>query len=154
MVTIEIFINEILLPIRMEPLSTYLTKEGWKDDYRKTRFRKFYEVGLVTSSMPVFAGLGSITAGLAGAHIGELVDNHMPLVRDIMPFLIINYGNINAVENLSRVNSEVGELMGFVGGLGAGLIYPWRKYYRNGVKNRQDELMQHLNSVIDSSKKD
>ena len=50
-------------------------------DYRKTRFRKVYEVGLVTSSMPVFAGLGSITAGLAGAHIGDIVDNYSPCQR-------------------------------------------------------------------------
>lgn len=124
MVTIGIFINELSFLIRMEPLSAYLTKEGWKEDFKKTRYRKIYELGLVTSSMPIFAKLGAITIGLAGAHIGELVDN-----------------------------SEVGAMLGFTSGGIAGLISPWMIYFRNGLKNRQYELMQRPYSVADSDKK-
>lgn len=131
----------------MEPLKTYMAKEGWRQDWQKTKerwqpSRKEGLADLVNSPNPQSgnAAAGVILAiatmpvsALAFSYVGEgfgwlwgnIVD-FIPYVNDVAPWCAERSGLVANAGTVADINENLYQTTGAVGGFWGGMAFPWR----------------------------
>ena len=127
----------------MEPFVAYGTKDGWRNDWYKTRAsfqQKATDISDYVKSEKgsspagclialALAPVGAVAFGYAGAGLGwawgHLVDV-VPLVRDAAPYIAQKTGLIKDAAEIANFNVEFYQASGAVTGFWSGFWFPAR----------------------------
>ena len=129
----------------MEPIKTYLTIEGWKKDFQKTKEDLSSIISTNNNSMTTKKNQGSVLikslvalaatplcayafsyAGQAtGWVVGNLVDM-IPYACDVAPWLSERVGLFENAKTVTELNENLYQAAGAVSGFWSGLLLPWK----------------------------
>jgi hypothetical protein len=129
----------------MEPIKSYLTKEGWKEDWNKTK-ADFSRKGKTdtldakvsnesgNAAIPIIIGVAAMPlCAYAGSYVGEGIGwlwgnfvDIIPYVSDVAPWLAERSGLIDDASKVVDLNENLYQTTGAIGGFWGGLTFPWK----------------------------
>lgn len=128
----------------MESINSYLTPEGWKNDWGKTK-KDLTNFSKSTRKNLVLNEKGNVGAGVLAAmiatpisayafsYVGEglgwvsgNIANVIPYVKDVVPWLAERSGLIQDSKNVADLNENLYQTSGAISGFYGGIFLPWR----------------------------